>query len=917
MAIGSVSQNVNLTATMKENASTGFDNIGDAANKNLGDKPGGVGFVSKGAKLALLGVAAGATAVVGGIAASVKVAADFESSMAKVGATTGATGKDFDRLRQLAKDMGSSTSFSASEAAEGMNFLAMAGLSVDDTMTVLPKTLKLAAAGGLELGEAADISTNIMSGMGMGVDDLDHIINGLAQTARSSNTNIAQMGQAMKFVAPTAQTAGISFDETAAALGTLASSGLSASVGGNTLNASIRSMLAPSKEAKKELTRMGLSFTDNEGKMKPLVQITDELAEKNLTASQMFELFGAEGARGISLLTSPANRLMLRSLTGSIENVGDVAAEMADRQMNTFEGSMKGLSSAVEGLMITVGEEFIPVLSSLVKDYVTPAIRAFSDFMENVGGLGQLFDDAVDLVVGFGKGYFKVIDNIFSNSSYRESFIGLLGSIFDGAVTLVTNFASNAGTVIWEFAQVVWEPIKFGFSLIWEPIKAFAVKGINAVGEAFTTGINAIIDKVNTIGEALGITIERVDFTPLTEDAPKSVEDRWADMKTNMSSHWDAMSNASSQLADDIIKDSADFSKSTDAVWDEIVAEVDDSTKSIAQKYEKNTLKAMEKASKKSGKKQGKEMGKAASDELQSQGIKDEFNRRGDKLGGWFGAGFAKSIGDKMSAGMGKGMSAGMDLLKSDNKLATAANALGGVVGGLIGGPIGAMVGQMAGDALGKLGAIFGGKGRAESRKDVIGEIHESIGQGDLANFAAFNNLKRTLDNAGSARMTADAIATSFGISFDEAVDLINVFRTLKGGGRSNLSKKQTKLLDDMNERLGANEAAAQLERAQLSLVGAADGFSGVVNRPTVFLTGEGGRPEHVQVTPMGGGGGGQFMGGGDTFNFFLTSLGQKDTRDVVENELMPMIVEQLQTRSRFGDNIMHSDGVIQDKAIG
>ena len=591
--------------------------------------------------------------------------------------------------------------------------------------------------------------------------------------------------------------------------------------------------------------------------------------------------------------------------------------------------------------MITVGEKFLPILQTLIEDYVVPAIGAFDDFITRVGGLGQIFDDTVDLVVGFGSAFVNLIDTFLSSSSFRDLFVENIVGMFSEALELVATWGVDFGKLIGTIAELLWEPISFAFGLIWEPIKTTAVSGINAAGEAIEIGINAIIDKVNTVAGALGVELERVDFTPITVDAPRSIEDRYEEMKVNVAAKWEKVGDAATTMAGNLTAGTEALGASTEQVFAQMETVVDDRTKAIAKKYTDNVAVVVKEAEK-TGKESGKAIVDSTSAELQTQASKDRLARRGEKLGGWFGAGVVRSVTDKtkdlgsllrvpdMASGIGDlfdgaggmanvigdkfggALSAGLEIVKSDDKLKAVATALGGVVGGIIGGPAGAMIGQLAGEAIGNLGAIFGSKGRAESRKSVIGEIFESVGQGDLANFGAFNNLGRTLDNAGSARLTARAIASSFGIEYDQAVDLINIFRTLKGG-RDKLSDKQERLLAEFNELLGANEAAAQLDRAQTSLVKSAVGFSGMVNKPTMFLAGEEG-PERVQINPGGSIGGGSM--GGMSFNFTINAWDSHSMKATVEREVLPMILDGIRDRSRRGQGIMHENGVIPERRV-
>jgi TP901 family phage tail tape measure protein len=164
--------------------------------------------------------AAGAAGAVG-LGATVKVAADFESAMSRVGALSGATEKDMSSLTQTAKDLGATTSFSASQAAEGMSYLAMAGYDTNEIIASMPGLLNAAAAGQTDLATTADITSNILSGFGLEAAETAKVADVLTKTFTSSNVDLSMLGETMKYVAPTAKAMGISLEETAAAAGIL------------------------------------------------------------------------------------------------------------------------------------------------------------------------------------------------------------------------------------------------------------------------------------------------------------------------------------------------------------------------------------------------------------------------------------------------------------------------------------------------------------------------------------------------------------------------------------------------------------------------------------------------------------------------------------------------------------------------
>ena len=288
--MAAVRQDLTVAVRLNDQFSDGMRDIqrvtGDTFDEN---KPGSFLSGVKASTVALGAMAVGGVAAVGaGLKSAFDMAREFEQSMADVSAITGATGEDFEALEKLARDMGATTAHSATSAADGIQFLGMAGFETDQIMSALPATLGLASAAGMELGQAADISSNILSGMGMSADDLDGVVDKLAQTSRNANTDVGQLGEAFKMVGPTAAAAGLSFDDTTASLGLLANAGLQGSIGGSSLNSALRSMINPSKEAAREAEKLGLTFLDANGKMLPMSNILTQLEDKSVTTQQSF-----------------------------------------------------------------------------------------------------------------------------------------------------------------------------------------------------------------------------------------------------------------------------------------------------------------------------------------------------------------------------------------------------------------------------------------------------------------------------------------------------------------------------------------------------------------------------------------------------------------------------------------------------
>jgi TP901 family phage tail tape measure protein len=308
-------------------------------------------------ELQTLGVAAGAMglAAAAGIRSVLQSGAEFQGSMNQVRAVTGATGATFDEMSGQARELGASTKFSAGEAADAMYFLASAGFSTSETMSALPGVLQLAAAGNMDLATTADIASNVLAGYGMEVGELGRVNDVLAATFQSTNTNISQLGEAMKYVAPVASEAGMEFEEAAAALGLLGNAGIQGSMAGTTLRGIITGLIAPTGEAADILARLGINAQDSSGQLLPMADILDQLAGSGITAGEIFQIFGERAGPGLQVLLREGGDA-LRDLTDNGLNSAGTAAEVAAIQMEGLQGAVTELGSAWEGLKIALFE---------------------------------------------------------------------------------------------------------------------------------------------------------------------------------------------------------------------------------------------------------------------------------------------------------------------------------------------------------------------------------------------------------------------------------------------------------------------------------------------------------------------------------------------------------------------------------
>ena len=290
---------------------------------------------------------------------AVMAAANFEKSMNKVRAVTKGTAADFKAMDSQAKELGRTTQFSASQAADAMSFLGMAGLDAKEVMAAMPATLNLAAAGNLELATAADIASNVMSGFGAEAKDLGQFVDVLAAGFTNSNTDLNQLGEAMANAAPVASGFGVSIEETTAAIGLLSNAGIQGGAAGT----SLKNILVKLDEQSQSL---GLSIYDAAGNMIPLSDQLAQLESKGLTTSEIMGNFGKIAGPGLLALMKEGSS-GLSDLTDTLEDSGGTAKKVADEQLKGFTGAMTKLKSATNNLGIEFGKVLLPALQKMIK----------------------------------------------------------------------------------------------------------------------------------------------------------------------------------------------------------------------------------------------------------------------------------------------------------------------------------------------------------------------------------------------------------------------------------------------------------------------------------------------------------------------------------------------------------------------
>ena len=390
-------QNLRSLETQANQSATALQKIGATGEKlkTVGDN-----ISSAGQKMLP------ATAAVTGLGtAAVTTAASFESSMSQVQATMGIT-KDsmstvngesvntMNALSNLAKEMGSKTAFSASECAEALNYLALAGYNTQEMTDTLPTVLNLAAAGGLDLASASDMVTDAMSALGLGVSDAETMVDQMSKTASTTNTSVAQLGEGILTIGATAKSVKGGTAELNTALGILANNGIKGAEGGTHLRNIILSLQNPTDKAADAMKTLGVDVYDSQGNMRSMNDILGDLNKS---------MDGMTSEEKANIISTIFNKTDLSSVNALLANTGDTwdslqqsstdsggaAQQMADTQLDNLQGQLTILKSAIEGLAISFGQLLMPAIKSIVT-----WVQGFVDKLNSLDdGTKKVIDD--------------------------------------------------------------------------------------------------------------------------------------------------------------------------------------------------------------------------------------------------------------------------------------------------------------------------------------------------------------------------------------------------------------------------------------------------------------------------------------------------------------------------------------------
>lgn len=380
-----------------------------------------------------------ATALAAGAVASVKVGSSFESAMSEVKAISGAAGTDFEKLTEKAKEMGATTKFSATESAEALKYMAMAGWETEQMTDGLAGVMNLAAASGENLGTVSDIVTDAMTAFGLEAKESTHFADVLAKASSSSNTNVGLMGETFKYVAPIAGSMKYSIEDTATAIGLMANAGIKGGEAGTALRSMLTRLVKPPKEAAEALDDLGISAKNSDGTMKPLREVLGDLRSKfsGLDDSQKAQyaasIAGQEAMSGLLAIVNTSDE-DFNKLTKSIDNSKDAAKKQADTMNDNLKGAIQELGSSAESVGIEIYDDIKGPLKKLTKDGARQ-VRGLAAAIKKNGIKSIIPKEAITTVKSLGSiaksvggGGIKILGKA----------IKILGDNFDVALPAVT-----------------------------------------------------------------------------------------------------------------------------------------------------------------------------------------------------------------------------------------------------------------------------------------------------------------------------------------------------------------------------------------------------------------------------------------------------------------------------------------------
>ena len=519
------------------------------------------------------------TAAVGGLGvAAVKVASDFDSAMSQVAAVSGATGKDLEALRDKAREMGSKTKFSASEAAEAMNYMAMAGWKTGDMLSGIDGIMNLAAASGEDLATTSDIVTDALTALGLSAEDSGHFADILAAASSNANTNVSMMGETFKYCAPVAGALGFSAEDTAEAIGLMANAGIKSSQAGTAMRSMMTNLTGEVKFTGAAFGELTVQTTNTDGSMRSLGDI---LADCRAAFAQMSESEKAANAEALVGKNAMSGFLAvmnaapgdIEKLNSAINNCDGTAEKMAATMQDNLAGQLTILKSQLEELAISIGEILMPYIRQIVG-----WIQGLVDWLNSLDEGTKKIIVTVALVAAALGPVLIVIGKVVGAVGTIMTVVPQIASAISGVIAFVS------GTVIPAISAVVaaigWVPLAIAavvailvvlynkcewfrdaVNAIWTQIKEFFVSAWEAICSFFTETIpnawNSLVSFFQgipawwsglwqSVGDFFSNIWTNMMNNPVLTGIVDMIRSLWENLSTTLQGIWNGIKTAAS-----------------------------------------------------------------------------------------------------------------------------------------------------------------------------------------------------------------------------------------------------------------------------------------------------------------------------------------------------------------------------------
>lgn len=455
--------------------------------------------------------AATATGAVAAGTAAINAGRSFEAGMSEVKAISGASRKDLEALTNKAKEMGATTKFSATQASEGLKYMAMAGWNSQQMIAGLPGVMNLAAASGENLGTVSDIVTDALTAMGLKASDSAHFADVLATAASSSNTNVAMMGETFKYAAPVAGSLGYNIEDLAQAIGLMGNAGIKSSQAGTALRSILTRLASPPKDCAEAMEKYGISIKNSDGKMKSLMEVMENMRDslqglpEDEQAAAASALGGQEAMSGLLAIVN-ASESDFNKLSKAIDNASGAAQDQADIMNDNLQGALYELGSAAESAGIELYDNIKNPAKKAVRAAATE-IRSLSTTIKHDGIKAIVPEETITTVKNLGDAAKSVggggLKALGAAAQFAGENIQVVLPLAAGLLTVVKGYTVIKNiTTAFTATQAAMAGASTGMTLLGTAVKLFTGETIAA-----TTATGLLNAGIAALGGPLGIAI--------------------------------------------------------------------------------------------------------------------------------------------------------------------------------------------------------------------------------------------------------------------------------------------------------------------------------------------------------------------------------------------------------------------------